>query len=150
MTITTKYGNLLDAKGILVHGCNCQGVMGSGVALQIKQKWPTVFSHYQLHHRSNSLFLGSAYFVNAEIDVCVCNAITQKFYGREPGKVYVSYDAVRDAFNTVNMWALRYGYETINFPLIGCGLAGGDWSVVSSIIDEELDDSLEKVLWLQP
>jgi O-acetyl-ADP-ribose deacetylase (regulator of RNase III) len=35
--IETRKGSLLDATGIIVHGCNCQGVMGSGVALAIKK-----------------------------------------------------------------------------------------------------------------
>ncbi len=33
-------GNLLEVKkGIIAHQCNCKGVMGAGIALQIKKKW---------------------------------------------------------------------------------------------------------------
>jgi O-acetyl-ADP-ribose deacetylase (regulator of RNase III) len=41
-------GNLLDVNdGIIVHGCNCQGVWGSGVAKQMKEKYPEAFTKYQ-------------------------------------------------------------------------------------------------------
>ena len=149
--IQTKYGNLLDAKDAIVHGCNCQGVMGSGVALQIRQKWPEVFTDYKAYYKRGMLHLGATYYVAVEPDVFVFNAMTQEFYGRREGAIYVSYEAVRMAFRKINKVVIKdLGIKTVNFPLIGCGLAGGDWSVVSSIIDEELDDSLEKVLWLQP
>lgn len=40
--------NLLDVKsGILCHQVNCVGVMGAGIALQIKGKWPEVFKQYK-------------------------------------------------------------------------------------------------------
>lgn len=45
--IEYKKGNLLDVtKGIIMHGCNCQGVMGSGVALAVKRKYPLAFDRY--------------------------------------------------------------------------------------------------------
>jgi len=41
-------GNLLDIpEGILVHQVNTLGVMGAGIALQIKKKWPQVYSEYK-------------------------------------------------------------------------------------------------------
>ena len=45
--IETRKGNLLEqTKGVIIHGCNCQGVMSSGIALQIRNKWPGVFETY--------------------------------------------------------------------------------------------------------
>ena len=38
-------GNILsNNSGIIVHGVNCQKVMGSGIALQIKNQYPIVYS----------------------------------------------------------------------------------------------------------
>ena len=33
-----------------------------------------------------------------------------------------------------------FGGKRIGYPLIGAGLAGGDWKKISNIIDEELTD----------
>lgn len=144
MTIITKRGDLLQAKGVIVHGCNAQGVMGSGVAAQIRKKWPKAYEVY----RRMDMELGLVSFAVVEYGVTVANAITQEFYGRD-GKVYADYLAIRSAFAAINIVASNEGETVVNFPLIGCGLAGGDWDVVSKIIDEELDDTLEKVLWVQ-
>lgn len=153
--IQTKYGNLLDAKGVIVHGCNAQGVMGSGVAKQIKERWPGCYEAYREHlKRYKQLgipLLGKVVFQPVpygKADYFIANAITQEFYGREKGKVYVDYEAIRDAFEHINYVAPRLGITTINFPKIGAGLGGGDWSIISQIIDEELDDELEKILWI--
>lgn len=144
--IQTKKGNLLNAHGLIVHGVNCQGVMGSGVAAQIRSKWPTVYERYKLDEEKIGLQLGDVQIVAVESGQVVANAVTQEFYGRG-GKVYVDYKAVRKCFREINKYAVLWNL-TVNFPLIGCGLAGGKWDIVSKIIDEELDDSLEKVLWL--
>jgi len=37
-------------KGVVAHGVNCQGAMGSGVAGAIRRKWPSVFIEYASYH----------------------------------------------------------------------------------------------------
>jgi len=158
--IVTRHGDLLDAKGVIVHGCNSCGVMGSGVALQIKNKWPEAFESYrnflQNHreHYCNSP-LGLIAYSYPETSVWVANMITQQHFGRDKNKVYVDYEAIKTGFKSLNSDLKLQNrlsmkpITTVNFPLIGCGLGNGNWKIISEIIDEELDDSLEKVLWLQ-
>ena len=155
MTIITKKGNLLDAKGIIVHGCNCQGVMGSGVALAIKNKWPDVYQQYRDSYELKSplMNLGQIIPVVVAPDTYVLNAITQKNYGRD-GARYVSYDAVTSCFEKVRGWAEHFRQAesrnvSVNFPLLGAGLGGGDWEIISKIIDRTLGDDIEKILWVQ-
>ena len=46
--IKTVNGNILEAtEDIICHQVNCQGVMGSGLAKQIRSKWPSVFADYK-------------------------------------------------------------------------------------------------------
>ena len=46
--ITYKKGNLLNSNcDIIVHQVNCQKVMGSGIAKQIRDRWPEVFVRYE-------------------------------------------------------------------------------------------------------
>lgn len=144
--IQTIKGDLLTAKGIIVHGCNAQGVMGSGVALAIKNKWPEVFRAYKIHEDKAGLALGTISWVPVAEDVIVVNGITQEFYGRD-GKHYVDEEAVRGVFQRVRKLAVQVKMS-VNFPLIGCGLGGGDWTVISKIIEEELP-GIEKFLWIQ-
>ena len=146
--IITKRGSLLDAKGILVHGCNAQGVMGSGVALAIKNKWPEVYRKYAKEYALGGWRVGEAQLIeNVEEGVHVINAITQEFYGKAPVR-YVSYDGVAMAFASVKHDALALKCP-VNFPLLGADRGGGDWEIISTIIDRTLGDGIEKYLWVQ-
>ena len=46
--ITHKYNSNITevTQGVIVHGCNAQGVMGSGVAKQLRAKYPEIYVDY--------------------------------------------------------------------------------------------------------
>lgn len=144
--ILKKTGDLLSAKGIIVHGCNAQGVMGSGVALAIRRKFPGAYNVYRHAYETQGLRLGS-YTFWVEDDVTIINGVTQEFYGRD-SKQYVDYEAVRQVFNSVAEIQHIVG-GPVNFPLIGCGLGGGDWTIVSKIIENTQHPNTELILWVQ-
>ena len=119
--------NILEVtSGVIVHGCNAQGVMGSGVAKQLRAKYPEIYDAYVTHldsFKTNSCSpLGSVNFVLVHSGLTVANAITQEFYGRD-GKQYVSYEALHKALADVVDVADGH---TVHVPyLIGAGLGGG-------------------------
>lgn len=134
-------GNLLDVSfGILTHGCNAQGVMGAGFALHLRQKHPKAFFEYRAVHERRGLRVGEVIFSRIPASsLIIANAITQEFYGREKGRVYVSYDGIRQAFSSIRQVALENSLPVF-YPTIGANLGGGEWPRISSIIDEELSD----------
>lgn len=150
--IETRYGNALDVlTGIIVHGCNCQGVMGAGIALEVKNRFPGAFYEYDRVHRSRGLKLGEICFAEVAPNKFIINANTQEGYSRVGRQV--SYDAIADSFTEVVRFAK--GIEThrgakldIIFPMIGAGLGGGDWNVISAIIDAVVPDEFNKVLFI--
>ena len=75
--------------------------------------------------------------------------MTQFDYGRDKGTVYVDYDAVFAAFARVSLIARDTGL-TVHFPLIGCGLANGDWNEVSLAIKTAMPKDAQMVLWKLP
>jgi len=144
--IRTVNGDITDADGIIVHGCNAQGVMGSGVALAIRRKYPGAYEVYRHAYETHGLRLGS-YTFWCEGGVTIINAVTQEFYGRD-GKQYVDYAAVEEAFKGVAEIQRITGYS-VNFPLIGCGHGGGRWSVVSRLIEKTQHPHTQLNLWLK-
>lgn len=143
MIIHHDPSNIVRAReGIIVHGCNAQGVMGSGVAKQLRAKYPDIFYRYCEHlneHLDEDVNpLGSVCFVPVTTTLVIANAITQEFYGRD-GKRYVSYDALRDCLKIIAEYIV---YDTpIHIPyLIGAGLGGGDEQTILQIIEAELLD----------
>ncbi len=121
---------------VIVHGCNCQCTMGAGIAKTIKQKFPAAYEADLQTTSGDRAKLGTISLARVMVgdkDLTVVNAYTQ-FEWHGTG-VKVDYDAVRAVFRLVkNQFSgLRIGY-----PAIGAGLAGGDWQVISTIIEEEL------------
>lgn len=145
--IIYKTGDLLQApERVIVHGCNAQGVMGSGVAKLIRERWPQVYERYRRVHsfysdyvRDTSKMLGTVDFWPGDPDKTICNAITQEFYGRDPRRVYVDYNAVADCMASINRWVPTYVGEggSVAMPLIGAGLANGEWGRIAEIIEQE-------------
>lgn len=151
-------GNLLDLAeqgefDIIVHGCNCQNTMGSGLAKQIKDRYPKAYLADQVTQKGDPDKLGC--FTQAYIDgsalvekykgspeMCrysftILNAYTQFDYGYT-GKQYVDYEALRRAFKQIK---LLYDLNPqasvkIGIPKIGAERGGGDWNVIRQIIDE--------------
>ncbi len=139
--IQRKRGDLLSVEqGIIVHGCNARGVMGSGVAKQVKETYPAAYHEYLASgHR-----LGHISHYKVSENLIVVNAVTQADYGRN-GERYVSYDAIDECFKRIRQLQCTIGIGEIHFPLIGAGLGGGDWYIISEIIDRS--SGFEKYLW---
>ena len=141
MKIIYKQGDLLEAEeSVIVHGCNAQGVMGSGVALAIRNKYPEAAKKYFKMKEDGRMQLGCCTFCRQDDGKMVINAITQEFYGRNPHVVYVSYAAIAHVFKNINEWAKLYSKKAIAIPKIGAGLANGDWGIIEKIIEEECTD----------
>lgn len=147
-----KFGNILTiSDGVIIHGCNAQGVMGSGIAGQIKEKYPECFKEYRKFCESTEdkrEILGLVHAFSTE-NLVILNAITQFSFGKD-GSKYVSYKAVRDAFKTISEMIDEAGINEINYPLIGAGLGGGDWTIISALIDEQFAKypHVQRNLWV--
>lgn len=141
-------GNLLTAQvNIIAHQVNCKGVMGAGIAKQIKTMYPNTFQQYtQLCNKRPSQLLGHNLYTaesNKLGRIIVANMFAQESYGRN--SIHTNYDALKSCLRKLNKaandLASRGLPHKIGMPYhIGCGLGGGDWSVVMPIIEKELDE----------
>lgn len=111
-------GNLLNiTNGIIMHGCNMQAVMGSGVALAIKQKYPENFEVYKQALKTQTVKLGDIVWYTPNADFSIANALTQQFYGRA-GLQYVDYNAVQSCFEAAVKAAIASN-KRLYFPMLG-------------------------------
>lgn len=141
MSIKFVSGNILtfperDEDTIICHQVNCKGVMGAGLAKQIRDKWPDVYDRYRLMVETCGEFmLGSFHEVKVGPHLYVANLYGQEEYGRD--KRYTNYAALTAALfkgmkeNPNATFRIPYG--------LGCGLAGGNWETVLNIIKEISD-----------
>jgi len=121
---------------VIVHGANCQCTMGAGIAKSIRIMFPEAYEVDLMTPKGDRSKLGTISSVEVErngVRFQVVNAYTQFDY-RGHG-VRVDYDAVQRAMEEV---ARVFSGKRIGYPLIGAGLAGGDWERISAIIDAAL------------
>lgn len=130
---------------VILHQVNCQGVMGSGIAKQVKEKYPEVYKSYvALCHQydpplSRSELLGLVQMVRTESCI-ICNLFAQDMYGYD-GKCYTNYDALKECFTAVSLNLQANNIKTVAIPYkIGCARGGGDWNVVYQMIEEIFDE----------
>jgi O-acetyl-ADP-ribose deacetylase (regulator of RNase III) len=147
-------GNLLNSDcDYICHQVNCQGVMNSGIARQIRERWPEVYEKYLQEYEFWTKQLGRAKSPLGNIDIArinnsnqaVINMYTQNTYGYD-GRRYTSYDAFADALEKIKFYILDDA--KIGFPKnIGCGLGGGNWKVISALIEEILGNDYEVYIY---
>lgn len=128
-----------DDHVMIAHGCNAQGVMGSGFALEIKQRFPDAYEAYyrKCAQTTNRIsLLGDVIPVYTTIGKIIFNCITQGNYGKD-GTKYVSYDAVDTCMKYIGESQPKWH---IAMPKIGAGLGGGNWEVIEAIINHRLKD----------
>ncbi|RMH19666.1 MAG: phosphatase [Acidobacteria bacterium] len=121
---------------VIVHGCNCQCTMGAGIAKAIRKLFPEAYEADLATERGSRSKLGtysSATVYRNAHEITVINAYTQFHYqGRG---VKVDYEAIRLAFRAI---ARDFSGRRIAYPRIGAGLGGGDWGLISKILNQEL------------
>jgi hypothetical protein len=130
--------DILSVKsGLIVHQVNCQGVFGAGLALQIRYKYPEVFRAY----RQFNWYPGMVQFVQAAPDLVICNLAGQLGTGGNATLI----EAHEKAWPKVTEWVLdNCSGDYIYAPWkIGCGLGGGDWSIIQPLVE-----SLCPVTWV--
>lgn len=150
-------GNLLELAengtwDIIGHGCNTQGIMGAGIALQIARKWPACAIidkqyHNEAHDPNQLMGTWSAHIehlTSLEDDpedkwLTILNLYTQMWPGIPSPGCGIPFD-----YNAFSLILKKINYQfkgkSIGLPWIGCGLAGADKMIVKAEIGSYLSD----------
>jgi O-acetyl-ADP-ribose deacetylase (regulator of RNase III) len=138
----TKVDEIFNCNGhVILHIGNCKGVMGAGVAKQIRSKWPQVYKDYKDKESTTGLNLNNIVMSNITKTLTVYTLLAQDTYGRYGS--HINYGALKICLRKVALLEdLRFKEE--NTPLrkiylprfMGAGLAGGNWVEILQIIQE--------------
>lgn len=156
-------GNLLTYPGLEVigHQTNCLGVMGAGIAKQIKAQNPELFKSYVRYCKKfpdAHNILGTVQFCQADHsdqmianmfgEYSFCESVAPYEEGGKPR--HTDYDALKECLNRLHAWMYTHDVKTAGIPYkIGCGLAGGDWDgVVYPMIKKEFGDDEDIILYI--
>lgn len=126
----------------IVHGCNCFCAMGAGIARQLADKYPQVLEADKCTVAGAKEKLG--YWTESDIECdlhkfTVINAYTQ--YRPSTASDVFEYDKFKEFLERFLMYVKKCSDKSneqlsVGFPMIGAGLAGGDWNRILSMIEE--------------
>jgi O-acetyl-ADP-ribose deacetylase (regulator of RNase III)/uncharacterized protein YwgA len=129
-------GDLFTSKAqTLVNTVNCVGVMGKGVALEFKRRYPAMFDDYVDRCRRGALKPGEPYVFEDVSGSRVLNFPT-KDHWRSPSRLA---DVERGLDRLADHHA-EWGITSLAMPPLGCGNGGLSWSDVGPLIRRKLAD----------
>lgn len=131
-----KIGDIFDSScTTLVNTVNCVGVMGKGIALDFKKKFPKMFGDYVNRCQNDELKPGVPYFYLNDDGTSILNFPT-KDHWRSPSKLSYIIEGLDWFVDNYENAAVK----SIAFPPLGCGNGGLSWSVVGPIMYKKLAD----------
>lgn len=140
MTIEYKTGDMFDEPTeAIVNTVNCVGVMGKGVALEFKRRWPENFRAYKRLCDAGNLRPGKMFvFDNGNLMAdgphrYLINFPT-KLHWRAQSKLEFIEQGLDDFIE--NIRNLEIG--SVALPPLGCGNGGLDWKDVRPLIEDKL------------
>jgi len=146
---------------IIVHICNDVGGWGKGFVMAISKRWKQPEIEYRNWYKNKEVEqtdtvrferlesrdkysnekkfeLGNVQFVKATHDIWVANMIAQRdIKPDKDGLPPIRYSFVSESLERVKQFAKRQN-ASVHMPRIGCGLAGGQWTEIEELINDNL------------
>lgn len=133
-----------DGNKVITHICNDIGGWGRGFVLALSNKWKQPEQTYRSIN-PKLLTLGLTHIVRVEDNIWVANMVAQRDVITSKNYLPpIRYKAVETCLKQVKKFALANN-ASIHMPRIGCGLAGGEWSIIESIIKSVFDNTNVRV-----
>jgi O-acetyl-ADP-ribose deacetylase (regulator of RNase III) len=111
---------------------------GRGFGLVISKKWPAVRNNFHEWAKKDeqNLKLGNSHLFSVSESLSLFHMIAQQGYGPST-QPRIRYRALTTCLNSL-LEASQELYATVHMPRIGTGYAGGNWAIISELIDENL------------
>lgn len=124
--VEVRIGNVLESQAqTLVNTVNCVGVMGKGIALEFKKRFPDMFKDYSERCRRGEVELGRPYLYKRVIPPWVLNFPT-KDHWRSVARIQDIVRGLKYLFEHYQEW----GITSLAVPPLGCGYGQLEWRIV--------------------
>ena len=129
---------------VLVNTVNCVGVMGKGVALAFKQRYPEMFDRYKDHCKKNYIYPGGVCIYKTNDDKKILNFATKNHW-ENPSK----YEYITKGLKTLKIMLKQQKMGTVvSMPALGCGHGGLNWNIVWEMIKDQLGNLDNVVIYI--
>ena len=135
--LRTVHGNILDSNAqVLTNPVNCVGIMGKGIALEFKNKYPNNYKNYAFACNNNMLKPGNIHifeFLENDIKKFIINFPTKRHW-KDKSKIEDIYSGML----ALSIFLEKNNIQSIAIPKLGCGLGGLNWFDVRNIFIDVL------------
>ncbi|MEP7457513.1 macro domain-containing protein [Phyllobacterium sp. SB3] len=154
MSVIFKQGDMFAERAdAIVNTVNCVGVMGKGVALEFKNRWPGNYEKYKNLCASKSLRPGMVFVYNND---SILRRDEWRFLVNFPTKDHwrqkskLSY--IEDGLDDFVIQIKQLPINSVVLPPLGCGNGGLDWNMVKPILIEKLSpvDDVDFIVFAPP
>lgn len=112
---------------------------GGAFALAVRRKWSLAQTAFQeWASRAGNLSIGNVHFVEVEPGLTIATMIAQKGYG-ESKTPRIRYNFLKKCLDKLADFAAERD-ASVHMPRIGSGQAGGNWDVISELVEDALCD----------
>lgn len=147
--IKYKKGDLLEANAeALVNTVNTQGVMGKGIALQFKERFPVNFKLYANACKTGSIGVGKLYVVKEQTLEglkIIINFPTKTEWFKKSQYSYIE-EGLKDLLRIIHLENI----QSIALPPLGCGNGGLKWEKVKPLMEKYLSSIPIDVIIFEP
>uniref|UniRef100_UPI00333F3722 macro domain-containing protein n=1 Tax=Castellaniella defragrans TaxID=75697 RepID=UPI00333F3722 len=137
---------LLSKADLLAHGISAQDPFDSGLALALRERWPSLVKDYRRDTRSKAIGTGDVWGWTGVQESGgvrkIVNLVTQDTLGQgpsaKPGKA--SIENVRRALQNLVRYVREENISSVALPRLATGVGGLEWADVRPLIDQYLGD----------
>ena len=135
MGVVEVSGDIFAAEALaLVNPVNTQGVMGKGLALAFKNRFPDNFRAYREACRVGQVRIGEVFPHHRSTPPAVIFNFPTKAHWRQPSRLEYIEMGMVDLVRQIQ----TLGVRSIALPRLGCGLGGLDWHDVRPVVVDAL------------
>lgn len=117
----------------LVNAVNCVGVMGAGIALAFKLRYPAMFEDYKIKCKNEKIITGKVDYYKNEDGTIIVNFPT-KYHFKYPSQLIWIEQGLQDFVKTYQ----KHGITSVAFPKLGTGNGGLNWNEVKALMEKYL------------
>ena len=121
---------------------NCVGVMGAGIALAFKRRYPKMFQDYRKACLAGQLTPGTLHFWQEGTETII------NFPTKNDWKNPSEYEWIEMGLQSLALYLKRKSKAKVVIPALGCGLGGLEWKIVREMIKTHLEPLRELTIYV--
>lgn len=129
---------------ILINTVNCVGVMGAGVALAFKERYPSMYIEYKELCNKGLIKPGELHVWHNN-DKIIVNFPTKRHWRNKS-----LYKDIESGLVVLNHFLKTKNKGRVALPALGCGHGGLDWNIVSKMIKDHLSEINLDIMVFEP